>query len=110
MIRDRGRIKWSSLMLPEHVKMLRDWAQEDTYEQQKQLDEQQFEVMDEIMMEAMESGNKVIITHYQHHRHKLVIGKICRYSPLEKELQITDHFDEIHYISLENIADVRFND
>ncbi|TFI48759.1 YolD-like family protein, partial [Diaphorobacter sp. DS2] len=37
MIRDRGRIKWTSMMLPEHVKLLRDWAKEDTYEQKREL-------------------------------------------------------------------------
>ncbi|HEY4551210.1 MAG TPA: YolD-like family protein, partial [Bacillus sp. (in: firmicutes)] len=25
MIHDRGRIKWVSMMLPEHVRILREW-------------------------------------------------------------------------------------
>ena len=29
MIHDRGRMKWVSMMLPEHVRLLREWAQED---------------------------------------------------------------------------------
>ncbi len=45
MIRDRGRIKWTSLMLPEHVKMLRDWANEDMWEKTKEIDEQKLEEM-----------------------------------------------------------------
>ena len=28
MIRDRGRMKWVSMMLPEHVRVLREWAEE----------------------------------------------------------------------------------
>ena len=45
MIRDRGRIKWVSMMLPEHIKLLRDWVKEDQYEEQKEIDEQQLELM-----------------------------------------------------------------
>ncbi|ARD46989.1 hypothetical protein SporoP37_01585 [Sporosarcina sp. P37] len=29
--RDRGKIKWTSLMLPEHLERLRDWQREDEY-------------------------------------------------------------------------------
>ncbi|KYC95153.1 YolD-like family protein [Heyndrickxia sporothermodurans] len=107
MIRDRGRIKWNSLMLPEHVKMLRDWAEEDTYEQQKYMDEQQLERMDDIMNEAIECGKTVTITHYRNHHHELVLGLIKRYKPLEGKLDIIDRFDEVHTIFLENIVDVQ---
>ncbi|WP_148795752.1 YolD-like family protein, partial [Rossellomorea marisflavi] len=48
MIRDRGKIKWTSMMLPEHVKMLRDWAEEDSFEKRRELDEQELEMMNEV--------------------------------------------------------------
>lgn len=31
MIRDRGNIKWTAMMLPEHVAKLRDWMDKDRY-------------------------------------------------------------------------------
>ncbi|MGE8204426.1 YolD-like family protein [Heyndrickxia sp. NPDC080065] len=108
MIRDRGRIKWNSLMLPEHVKMLRGWAKEDTYEQKKQLDEQQLELMDEMAAEAIEYGKTVTVTHYHNHHHELVLGVIQHYNPLEGKLQMVDRFEEIHTILLKNIVDIRF--
>lgn len=37
--RDRGKIKWTSLMLPEHLKRLREWQAEDNYIEQPQLDQ-----------------------------------------------------------------------
>jgi hypothetical protein len=107
MIRDRGRIKWNSLMLPEHVKMLRDWAREDSYEQPKQLDEQQLEWMNEIAAEAMEGNKEVVITHYNGLQHELVIGTIHYFDPYKQELRMTDKFDEVHYILLGKIADIR---
>lgn len=43
MNKDRGTIKWSAMMLPEHVKLLREWQEEDTIVTQPQLDEAQLE-------------------------------------------------------------------
>ncbi|MEK3885872.1 YolD-like family protein [Bacillus sp. FSL K6-3431] len=56
MIHDR--IKWNSLMLPEHVAMLRNWAAEDIHEEPKELDEQKLEQLNEIAIEAMACGKK----------------------------------------------------
>lgn len=29
--RDRGKIKWTAMMLPEHIYLLREWQKEDDY-------------------------------------------------------------------------------
>ncbi|HWK21794.1 MAG TPA: YolD-like family protein [Ureibacillus sp.] len=39
MIRDRGNIKWNAMMLPEHVKLLREWHEKDTDVEKPELDE-----------------------------------------------------------------------
>ncbi|MGE7184955.1 YolD-like family protein [Peribacillus sp. NPDC006672] len=45
-IRDRGNIKWTNLMLPEHIKMLRNYFDEDYYDEPEPvLDEQYLEEM-----------------------------------------------------------------
>lgn len=107
MIRDRGRIKWTAMMLPEHVKLLRDWVKEDQYEQKKMIDEQQLERMNEILMEAVEFGQLVAITHYQNRNYEIVVGKIHDWDELAQKLSIVDHFEEVHRISIVDIADVR---
>lgn len=107
MIRDRGRIKWTSMMLPEHVKMLRDWAHEDTYEERRDLDEQQLEEMNMAIGEAMETGSSVTITYYEKHRHRLLIGTIHHYNEFEQKLHVADKFNEAHYVRLADIVDVR---
>lgn len=110
MIRDRGRIKWTSMMLPEHVKLLRDWAKEDMYENKMEPDEQQLEVMNEVMAEAMEFGKSVAITYYSGRRYQIVIGTIHYWDEIAKKLHVIDRFDEVHQIEISNIADVRFAD
>jgi hypothetical protein len=108
MIRDRGRIKWTSMMLPEHVKLLRDWAKEDTYENKTEPDEQQLEVMNEVIAEAMEFGKSVEITYYKGRRYRLVIGMIHYWDEIAQKLHVIDRFEKVHQIEISSIADVRF--
>ena len=110
MNRDRGRIKWTSMMLPEHVKVLRDWAKEDSYEQRKEIDEQHLEELSEITAEAMEYGRLVTITHYVGRRHELLIGRIHYYDGLNSKLHVVDRFENTSYLSIQDIVDIRFTE
>lgn len=110
MIRDRGKMKWTSMMLPEHVKLLRDWANEDAYEKVKEVDEQYLEVMNETISEAMEFGSSTMITHYYNRKYELVIGHIHYWDTLNGKLHVVDEFGEVHQIALSSIADVRLTD
>jgi broad-specificity NMP kinase len=110
MIRDRGRIKWTSMMLPEHVKLLRDWVKEDGYEQKKEMDEQQLELMNETLSEAIEFDQFVTITHYRNRNYEIVIGKIHYWNELTQRLHVVDRFDEVHRIPINAIADIRLTD
>ncbi|WP_394232861.1 YolD-like family protein [Niallia oryzisoli] len=107
MIRDRGRIKWVSMMLPEHVKVLREWAEEDTFETKKELDEQQLEIMNEIIAEAMEYNQPVTIIHFRDRKYELLVGQINNWDGLNGRLHVVDRFGEEHRIELQNIMDVQ---
>jgi hypothetical protein len=110
MIRDRGRIKWTSMMLPEHVKLLRDWVKEDGYEQKREMDEQQLELMNETLSEAIEFDQFVTITHYRNRNYEIVIGKIHNWNELTQTLHIVDRFEEVHRIPIDAIADIRLTE
>lgn len=47
MLKDRGGIKWTSLMLPEHVKALREFDWDLTKIERPVLEEQQLEELNE---------------------------------------------------------------
>ncbi len=53
MLRDRGRIKWTAMMLPEHVRLLREWQEEEGHKKTIEVDEQQLEEWHYIIEEAM---------------------------------------------------------
>ncbi|MDE0581568.1 YolD-like family protein [Planococcus sp. A6] len=38
-VQDRGALKWTALMLPEHIRMLREWKEEDNRVPKPELDE-----------------------------------------------------------------------
>ena len=52
MNRDRGTIKWNAMMLPEHVKMLREWQVEDKIEQRPELNEWALQEIAELLQNA----------------------------------------------------------
>lgn len=109
MIRDRGTIKWTAMMLPEHVKLLKDWMEEDKYQAKPELDEQQLEEMNELFCEAMTTGSEVTITYYDKNQHCLLTGKVHHYHEVKQELQIVDASGEEHYLQLKTIIGVRFS-
>ncbi|MDN7227595.1 YolD-like family protein [Planococcus liqunii] len=50
-IKDRGRIKWTAMMLTEHVDMLKKWQEEDRYNSRPVLDEFDLEaIFEEIQL------------------------------------------------------------
>lgn len=110
LLRDRGRIKWVSMMLPEHVKVLREWAQEDTYQTKKELDEQQLEILNGIIAEAMERDRAVTIIHYKVKKYELLVGHIHSWDAINNCLCIVDHFGERFSVPLPNIMDVQWAD
>ena len=59
MNRDRGTMKWNAMMLPEHVKLLREWKEEDDRAERPDLDEWALQEMN-VQIEAA-------------HRHRLPI-------------------------------------
>lgn len=111
MIRDRGKIKWTSMMLPEHVKLLREWVREDNFEESKEVDEQYLEVINERISEAIEYGKRIVITYYRSGGYERISGVIKQWDPLSRQLHIAiagdDDGKEIQRISLSAITDVR---
>lgn len=53
MLRDRGTIKWTSMMLPEHLTQLKQDLLDVSKMEKPSLDEQQIEEIDILVSEAM---------------------------------------------------------
>ncbi|MEC0633368.1 YolD-like family protein [Bacillus haynesii] len=61
-LKDRGSIKWTAMMLPEHVSLLRELESNQNKVKRPVLDTSQIEDMEMIISEAMELNNPVLFS------------------------------------------------
>jgi hypothetical protein len=106
VIRDRGNIKWTSMMLPEHVKLLRDWAKEDEFETKPELDEQQFDQMNEVIGEAMTYGTELSITYFDQTSHHTIKGTIHYVDEVYQKLRVISKEGIVFHIPFQSITRV----
>lgn len=106
MIRDRGNIKWISMMLPEHVQHLKEFANEAKKTKKPLLDEQTYEQFDMIAYEAWMKKRPLRVTYDEDGITKTVQGKIVRNNNLEKQLQFITEDAARYDIPLQQIIDM----
>ena len=91
-IRDRGKIKWTAMMLPEHVKELRQWQEDADKVKRPDLDEFDLQTMQEEVGRALSSGLETRITtwadgYFRYHRgivHEATTQYVCYEDPFGK--------------------------
>ncbi|WP_085992076.1 YolD-like family protein [Oceanobacillus senegalensis] len=86
MQRDRGSIKWTSLMLPEHVELLNQLWEEDTKRSKPILDPQQLEDINHRLVYALENDKTITISIYDHAKEYHYTGKIKKTHPTHTHL------------------------
>ncbi|MGD6815641.1 YolD-like family protein [Metabacillus sp. 84] len=90
MIRDRGNIKWTSMMLPEHVKLLRQWKEEERHTAKPEIDEQQLEEFNEIICIAMEHHQPLRFTIHEHEQLVPYTGHIHFLDQTAQAIRVVD--------------------
>ncbi|MFO7815524.1 MAG: YolD-like family protein [Halanaerobiales bacterium] len=103
-IKDRGNIKWTSLMLVEHRKKLEELKESENNRERPDLDEQFYEVLNYRIEEAIEKNIEVKITYYKRKEYREITTHINKYDPQLKKLIIKDK--RIKKISLKNIVEI----
>lgn len=90
MIRDRGNIKWNTMMLPEHVKLLREWHEKDQYVAKPQLDEWTLQELSEQLQRAFTNKLEVELNIWEEKRLLKGIGKIAKLNINNETLYLED--------------------
>lgn len=106
MIRDRGRIKWTAMMLPEHVEQLREWQKEDELQIRQQPDEQQLEQWNYQIHEAAERNLQISIHYWDHETVTESKGHIQKINTLDGTLHLTSDNGETHRIPFVQLKSV----
>lgn len=96
MLKDRGTIKWTAMMLPEHVEMIKEFAK-DYYKQPKpELDEQQIQEYERIISEAIRLNQSVGIEYWKDGFFQTAEGKIDHVDLITKQLRVTNEDVQIY--------------
>ncbi|AXI08305.1 YolD-like family protein [Oceanobacillus sp. 143] len=104
-VNDRGTIKWTSMMMPEQVKMLDEYWNSMDNKIKPILDEQQLEEIGIKLHEAISKNSEVEITYYGDYDYLLVRDKIYYVNYNDKYLKMND-FDRTK-IEFDYILDIQ---
>lgn len=102
-LKDRGNIKWTAMMLPEHVMELRKWQEDQGKDKKPVLDEFDYDTMQEEIERALISRMETRLTLWKK-------DKICYQQGIIKEAN--NHYicyedpDGIHQLPLEELVGV----
>lgn len=102
-VQDRGSIKWTSLMLPEHVEMLKEVFVE--YKEKPILDEQTMLEIDQSLKYALTYNVDIVLTYYEHGQFKVIEGKLAKIERFTRQIVLSN--DCGTYVPLKNVLDVQ---
>lgn len=97
------------MMLPEHVKLLRDWVKEDKLEIMPELDEQQLEEINEVICESMALGTQISMLFFEHNQYKEIIGNIHYVDEFNQKVRIISKEGKAFQIPFGSIIKVDLN-
>jgi len=112
MINDRGNIKWTSLMLPEHLVEIKKWKNEQYYDTKRELAEWEIEEIDQIVQRAFKAKDQIKLILWSNNKLQDVIGKVTGVDVFKKELLFETEtvikritIDQIQKVTLVNSDD-----
>lgn len=109
MIRDRGNMKWTAMMLPEHLVGIREWKQEQFYDKKRDLTEWELEEIEQTIQRAFKMRQLVTLTLWNNNKLHDETGLVTGMDPIKKEL-LLDTDMAIKHISFEEFQDAKLVD
>lgn len=108
-VQDRGALKWTSLMLPEHIRMLREWKEEDNRVPKPELDEFDFQALQENIELALVRRCQAEIQIWKDHQYHYYVGTITEMD-LHTRTIVCDDSLNTKRISVDMITSVQLID
>lgn len=110
MLRDRGTKKWVSLMLPEHVKLLRKSLLDETKIAKPILDEQEIDTLEIIVLSAIENDHPLLFSIYKEGVIKTISGKVTFIDHIQKQFRVKDNSEITHFIPFNDVINIEIGD
>lgn len=90
MVNDRGTIKWTTMMLPEHANLLREmWSQKE-WKEKPILDEQLVNEINLKLQLALKDDLTIEIEYFKDHDYQKTKGKLLGVDPLLNYVRMDD--------------------
>lgn len=102
MLKDRGTIKWTSMMLTEHVQLLKQWDVEDGYTEKPDLTTWELEDLQQTIEQAMRTEQQLELTIWMNGQKYSYIGLIKKLHLENQELYF-ETLVEVRKISISSI-------
>src|SRR5689334_2415368 len=106
LLRDRGTLKWTAMMLPEHVQSLKEVLIDEEKIDQPILDEQHIEEFEILIYEAMEYNWTLTFKVFDNGFVNEIKGSTHYFDSIKKQLRIKDGNNHIHYVFIKDLIDV----
>lgn len=101
-VHDRGTMKWVSLMLPEHVEMLKEVFVE--YKEKPILDEQKMMEIDQLLKHALKHQVAIEMTYYYDGEFLTLRGRLAKIDQWQGYIVLKN--EDGNQLSLSSIIDV----
>lgn len=109
MIRDRKNIKWTAMMLPEHVKLIKEWKQEEFYDKKRELTEWELEEIEQTIQHAFKMQKLITLTLWNNNNLHDETGLVTGTDTVKREL-LLDTDVAIKRLAFDKIQDVKMVD
>ena len=109
MIKDRGTIKWTAMMLPEHVGMVKRVWKNAEKQPKPILDEQALEEIERSILEANKTRNELVITYWENGEFINIVGHVHSIITHQNAIRIEDKFESRYTVAFSDIIDIRLN-
>ncbi len=86
MLKDRGNMKWTAMMLPEHLEKIREWKQEQFYDKKRDLTDWELEEIEQTIQRAFKLRKLVTLTLWHNHNFHDETGLVTGMDQLKKEM------------------------
>ena len=86
MINDRGNIKWTSLILPEHLVEIKKWKQEQFYDKRRELTDWELDEIEQTIQRAFKMKERVKLTLWSNNKFHDIAGIVTGVDVFKKEL------------------------
>lgn len=89
---DRGMKKWTAMMLPEHIELLREWRDEDAAQVRPELSSWELKDLQDTIVAAYTAQSIVTIWSWENGGSRQYEGVILSIDPMKKVLYLQDPF------------------